>query len=787
MIYEIFTFGGGEYIIEVLNAIVRVMGGNSFISAIKISLLFGLLATLFDIAVNGGFTKGIKYYVSFLLAYNILFVPKVDVIITDPLNPYIQANKIVDNVPFGLAFMGHTISSFGNWLTKTFEMNFSLPDDLQYANNGILFGSTLVKKTLSVRIADPGTTENFNNYIRQCIFTSVQLGKVKERDLIESEDIATFLKHGSSGVLAYEYIGKDNEKIIKLCSSTSEIENEIEAEVKKLQALNGNSSAMEYILNIQQDASKTFEQMLIANAIEDSTQNYLALTQADAAATNYALTKDDLQRKQTGIIQWIQANKYLPLLKITIETLFYALFPVVVLMTMLPNGFKIFKSYIMVLLSLQMWSPLYAVLNLIMTLEQKYRIGGILKETGNVITLYNKSAILEAAQGISTQAGILAWSIPVLAQKIVSGMEHFADVSGGIAQSGTHSASQLASEISSGNMSYGNGSFKNVSYDNTNANKHDTNYTDLKGQRTVQNADTGLLTQKSGNDTTTYTAPQSNVGFRVNVSEGLENAKRKDLTESQSHRDSVQESYSKSLNDLNSISNTENLGITFNDSASASNGNKASLGMNIGGTGATKEQVHSHLKSLGKSESEINGIMEQIQKTESMSQNLNKANEDVSSKSDALSYVRNTSARTDTDATDKYLTQLRKKHGNAFVEDKLANDREWLTKYSNKWKEETYFNKNTPQKLDNINKKINEPIGNTDLDGKYKNQTKQMQNRFEDKETEMSTKNNIDTSALGTLKEGGVNVIKELDDIGSKINNFVQNNSDNENNNNNKT
>jgi conjugal transfer mating pair stabilization protein TraG len=723
MIYEIFTFGGGEYVIEVLNAIVRVMGGNSFISAIKISLLFGLLATLFDIAVNGGFTKGIKYYVSFLLAYNILFVPKVDVIVTDPLSPHIQANRIVDNVPFGLAFMGHAISSFGNWLTKTFEMNFSLPDDLQYANNGILFGSTLIKKTLSVRITDPGTTENFNNYIRQCIFTSVQLGKVKEKDLIESEDIATFLKYGSSGVLAYEYTGKDNEKVIKLCNSTSEIENEIEAEVQKLRASNGSSNgAMEYILNIQQDASKTFEQMLIANAIEDSTQNYLALTQADAAATNYALTKDDLQRKQTGIIQWIQANKYLPLLKITIESLFYALFPVVVLMTMLPNGFKIFKSYIMVLLSLQMWSPLYAVLNLIMTLEQKYRIGGILKETGNAITLYNKSAILDAAQGIATQAGILAWSIPVLAQKIVSGMEHFADVSGGIAQSGTHSASQLASEVSSGNMSYGNGSFKNVSYDNTsnnniskgnvsnnnvsndniskgnvsndntssgnvnnnnvsenntNSNKHDTNETNFSGVKRVQGEDGVIVTTTSSGITYDTTANRSNTGVSGNFNESLENGLHRAVSNAETNSKNKANTLNDTITRLNdshreSGDSTTSWGVNAKGEVTF----KTSGGFKVFGIGVTADTAANFMVQKGYDKKQVEQLTNEYNLIKNQQKSLTEALNTQSTYQENYDYVKRSGANITRDLTDEMFN---KKRADGWSEDdikSLAKDQE---------------------------------------------------------------------------------------------------------------
>lgn len=117
MIYEIYSYSGGEYIIAVLNATVRVLSGNSFITAIKIFLLFGMFGVFFDIAINGNFSKGIKYYVSFLLAYNILFLPKVDVLITDPIRE-ITSDRKVDDVPFGIAIVSHTVSTLGDWMTK---------------------------------------------------------------------------------------------------------------------------------------------------------------------------------------------------------------------------------------------------------------------------------------------------------------------------------------------------------------------------------------------------------------------------------------------------------------------------------------------------------------------------------------------------------------------------------------------------------------------------------------------------------------------------------------------
>ena len=66
MVYEIFTYGGGDYLMEVLNAVVRVMGANSFTTALRIFVLFGMFSVLFDVALNGNFSNtGINSLYSF--------------------------------------------------------------------------------------------------------------------------------------------------------------------------------------------------------------------------------------------------------------------------------------------------------------------------------------------------------------------------------------------------------------------------------------------------------------------------------------------------------------------------------------------------------------------------------------------------------------------------------------------------------------------------------------------------------------------------------------------------
>lgn len=636
MIYEIFTYGGGDYLVEVLNGIVRIMGDNSFTTALKIFLLFGLFSIMFDIALNGNFTKSVKYYISFFLIYNILFVPKVDVLIVDPINQ-IQGDRKVDNVPFGLGLSAHTITLLGNWMTKVFGMNFVLPNDLQYNKNGILFGSSIVKDTLNKKISDITISSNFNNYIRQCIVPAVNLKRINVEDIFKADNLQDFLALGHNGVLAYTYESSAGSSIV-LCNDTTTLYQKINDEISELMqqqdnVFNKNNNANitdinQYILGISQSTQKTFEQSLLTNAISDSAQEYLSITGADAGATNYAITKDNMQRKTNSILQWLQAGEFLPLLKVIMEAFFYGIFPIIILMTMLPNGIRYFKYYILILLALQVWSPLYAILNLIMTLEQKYKISGIVSETGSTLSLYNKEAIMDITQRIQMQAGLLAFLIPPLSFKIVQGMHGFGEsIASGVASAGSYATSQVVSEVASGSLSYGNTAFKNTNYgnesfDNIQGHKHDTMSYErgadgigISAGKFVQvmKDDLGVDVSRSERKSVSYAKSLSNA-------ESILKAKSQDRSNAESDFNSYVSSHRndiiKSVNESDAISNEDKKSITGSLNIDVSGGFKLfGNGLKMGARAeAAWGKYLSHAKNISESQGNNDTIANEISK-----------------------------------------------------------------------------------------------------------------------------------------------------------------------------
>src|SRR3546814_20858246 len=84
-----------------------------------------------------------------------------DVHVTDRVNPSLAPANVA-NVPLGLALMASFTSQVGDYLTRSAELVFGLPDDLNYSKNGMIYGARLMEATRSFRISDPEFAANID-------------------------------------------------------------------------------------------------------------------------------------------------------------------------------------------------------------------------------------------------------------------------------------------------------------------------------------------------------------------------------------------------------------------------------------------------------------------------------------------------------------------------------------------------------------------------------------------------------------------------------------------------
>ena len=225
-----------------------------------------------------------------------------------------------------------------------------------------------------------------------------------------------------------------------------------------------------YFKNSIADASATaadlIRQNAVLNAIND-TSTIIGQKVNDPAAMVLAVGRAQAVAQQNAA--WLNygkvAEQALPVFRNVIEALTYALFPLLVLLLLLTSGRETmiaFKGYAAILIWIQLWPPLYAVLNYMASIYAAYDLAAAadLGTGTKALSLQTASKIYSGAISGEAIVGYLAISIPFIAWAALKRMENF-----GTALVGGLSGLQGALSGSTGSAATGNVSLGNVSMD----------------------------------------------------------------------------------------------------------------------------------------------------------------------------------------------------------------------------------------------------------------------------------------------------------------------------------
>ncbi|PCG07559.1 hypothetical protein COA17_17805 [Sphingomonas ginsenosidimutans] len=185
---ELFTIGGGEYIVNVLNAVAAWTGAGGYKSLLQVVLVMGLAYSVLIVAFSLDWKAWLHWFLQATLMYMVLMVPRLDVHVTDRINPSLAPAQVA-NVPLGLAMMASFTSQVGDYLVRSSELVFGLPGDLDYSGNGMIYGSRLFEATRSLRINDPEFAANLDEHFKQCVFYDVLLGRYSMETLAQAPDL----------------------------------------------------------------------------------------------------------------------------------------------------------------------------------------------------------------------------------------------------------------------------------------------------------------------------------------------------------------------------------------------------------------------------------------------------------------------------------------------------------------------------------------------------------------------------------------------------------------------
>ena len=525
--HTIYSYGGGEYLYYIFNFVAMlVSNGDNGISTnvIRMVSLFGVSWAVILMYARNSLTPGITWFTWFAIASFVIIGPKATVHIKDPIS-YGAVGKNVDNVPLILAVGASSFSGIGHNITQKLESVFMVPGSpsyFKYIETGSLFGSKLIKKLQEVRIEDPTFNANLNRFVQQCVVYDAMIGhKYTLKTLRETKDIWKLVSSNASSILGFLYKDETHNEILT-CKEGANLLNDKWNEVIGSTAtthglrLFGHKRMGEphYLAQSARDAFITKLPQSYRmfggtsnNAIEILKQQMMIHSLREAPAkkasqlgNSYAVAKATLQQRNTYQVAGLMAEESLIVMRAVFEALIYGSFVFVYILIFLPSGYKVLGYYFQGICWIQLWAPLYAILNFIMSLYGHYQSRGILGDLG--LTRGNSAALIDLHTDITVLAGWLSLSVPYISFMLINkgGVSAFVHLASHLGSAVGSSISSAAADKTSGNISLGNYNQGNTSLQTMSAYKYNTN-SDFQSGQFSRNLSSGAtkITNPEGN------------------------------------------------------------------------------------------------------------------------------------------------------------------------------------------------------------------------------------------------------------------------------------------------
>ncbi|MBL8676152.1 MAG: conjugal transfer protein TraG N-terminal domain-containing protein, partial [Alphaproteobacteria bacterium] len=552
MNFTIITYGAGEVLSTTFNAIATLINsktGTLYQPLVRCGLIVGLVWATANM-VQGNHTKFLTHWIMPLFLILVLFfAPTCRVHIYDPVTGY---RFSVDHVPWGLGAVAGAISKIGDRMTKEVETVFSLPDDFKYHKTGAVMASNLIATARTFHITNSDLAETLQSFVTQCVVYDALLGKKYTlHDLKNSPNIWELVIDNLSPARSFTFKapGKGQKSQIVPCIKAVPLLNQwlkqdmqtafqlfesivfgkkeaksapniasLAAGAQLKQYLPG---AFQYMTQMAKSAEEVMMQQMMIYSVVDSIEN---TSTSLGNAPNFAIRRAYLhQRANQETLAGVAAQKLIAM-KNVLEALIYAGFIFILPLALLPMGWSFISRWIGLVFWIQLWPPLYAILNFIMNVSARSKgIGMISGPQGSGITIANSVGFMNLHADMAAQAGFMSLAVGSIAYALVKGgaasFVHLASHLGGPAAA---AASRATEDLMSGNYSFGNVNQGNVQAYNTSFGQQNLSPSYSSGAFTQND---GVISRTTGSDGShMVTVSNSNLRSNLNFSESLSNS-----------------------------------------------------------------------------------------------------------------------------------------------------------------------------------------------------------------------------------------------------------------------
>lgn len=538
---EVYTTGGGYYLFDIFNFLAAFTSGSGFQDMLVVGTILGVFYMVTKMTFSGSI-EGVLPYIATVAVVGALGIgPKARVIIMDSTYP-LEIYGTVDNVPYSVAMVANLTTKTSYDLTRRMEALLSTPDNLVYQEHGILFGASLMSQAARWRAVTASVHQNLVNFMENCMVDGTNIGLVDLDALVTSGDLASFIGTNVPGALAYfdeaagattgcaagwtgleDELGDEVMRILQARAASRAPQTGNAAGAVEVEALTGTLEDFQNMMGLAgYSATSYLKQSMLVLALDDAAGRLIANSGNAAAMELYQAARAESQTRSSYQIVGANATKWVPLLKITFETLYYGAFPLAMLLMMTPMAASVARGYFGGYVWLASWEPLSAILHttLLKASTGWYRehtttLSG--SSTVDVLNWANHFGIQSVEQDVGMVAGYLMMSVPFLGFALMFGANKMAGLATSMLNVSQGAAIETGREAATGSIGLGN-----VSMNSMSANKWNTSALMDNGRMTRVMGDGGLVTTNS-DGTRTYSAgsAQSTVGMTASVGQAV--------------------------------------------------------------------------------------------------------------------------------------------------------------------------------------------------------------------------------------------------------------------------
>ncbi len=465
------TYGGGEILNNIFNAIAMLMNGKNggflqplMIITISIGTIWAVTKAFFTSSAQAFL---LHFIIPLIAIVGVFMVPTASVHIEDILKnrPY-----NVDHVPFLLAKFAELTSSLGYYVTSGVEKAMHVPNDVAYNSTGMIFGADTAMDIKRYKIANADLENNLRTFCRQCVLYDLHLGRYSIDELKKTTDLWKFFEERTSKVNMMRYIPivkkKEGRELGEYLSC--------QAAIKKMAPYFSNEKSYYGQLDVCKNLGLTFQAItgLQKNAEELIGQQLMMnLVSDEYSGNNFSKARAYIQQRNTYQVLGSLASSSLVTLRAVFEALIYAAFIFVIPLSVIPGGIRIVTTWAGLVVWIQLWPPFYAILNYIMqSVSHGYAqtVFQGLTDAQKGLSFFTSIGLDNLQQDIYALSGYFAASIPFITYAILKGgVSSFVHLAGSMMSPAHSASSAAAAEQTTGNYSFANSSFGQMSYKNT--------------------------------------------------------------------------------------------------------------------------------------------------------------------------------------------------------------------------------------------------------------------------------------------------------------------------------